>query len=72
MLIADLVFQLLLFLVILISIKGRPHALLLMLAQIQGVPKYSTHLFMTLHFLVVMDWETETAFILTPICVALK
>ena len=39
---------------------------------IQGLPKYSTHLFMTLYLLIVMDLETETAFILTPICVALK
>ena len=40
--------------------------------KLQGVPKYSTHLFMTLYILMVMDSETETAFILTPICVALK
>ena len=42
------------------------------LTNIQGVPKYPTHLFMTLYLLMVMDWETETAFILIPICVALK
>ena len=28
--------------------------------------------FMTLYLQMVRDWETETAFILTPICVALK
>ena len=39
---------------------------------LQGVQKYSTHLFMTLYLLKVINWETETAFILTPICVALK
>ena len=38
--------------------------------NLQGVPKYCTHLFMTLYLL--MDWDTETEFIIIPICVALK